>query len=182
MNNASIKSIVSVILVVAAVGVGYFGVLPRWSAYTSAKQVLDLNNQQKTKLENAQSTLNSFLDEYNQHTTQAATLNQALPLTQSQMYNVLNSLDSLARQSGLSLGTISVLDKPENDSLGAAPNSIQPVDLSFTISGTYSSCKNFIAKLESNLRIIDVTSMSIQGGQDSNTLDFILNIRTYYQR
>ncbi|HEX5429485.1 MAG TPA: type 4a pilus biogenesis protein PilO [Patescibacteria group bacterium] len=178
----SAKSITSLILVVGAVVLGYFVVLPRWNAYSAAKQVLATNQEHETQLEQSQTQLDAFLAEYKAHTADAQTLNQALPLSRPQIYDVLNSLDVLTAQSGLALGATGFQDTPQSDTLNAASDSIQPIDMTLSVSGDYNGFKNFISLLETNLRLIDVNSVSIHSGTAANVLDFTISLRTYYQQ
>lgn len=180
--NLSTKSIVSVVLVFATIGLGYFGVWPRWNAYKQAQQTLAINNAQKAKLEQGQAQLNSFLDEYRQHTADAKTLEQALPLSKSKLYEVLNNLDSLGRQGGITLGTLTIRNSQETDTLGAQPGSIQPVDLTIGVTASYAAFRNFVSNLETNLRLIDIQTVSLQNGETPNTMTISLSFRTYYQQ
>jgi Tfp pilus assembly protein PilO len=179
--NFSARSIVSIVLILGSIIVGYFVMFPRWTAYTQAKAALSVQQDQQTNLKLAQSQLNSFLAQYKQHTQDAATLNQALPLSQDQLYNVLNDLDTLSKQSGMTIGTLSVVDSAQADQLGASANAIQPVNLDFTTSGTYPAFKNFLTTLESNLRIIDVNSLNLSSS-DSGNMTFDLKFTTYYEK
>jgi Tfp pilus assembly protein PilO len=180
--NVSTKSIVSVILIALTILLGYFVLMPRWNSYNEAQQVLEDKLAQKAQLEKGQAQLNSFLNEYKQNLSSANLLNQALPLSKPELYNVLNSLDTLTKQSGLTLGGLSIVDTPESDTLGAVPSSILPIDLGLTVYGNYSAFKFFLTNLESNLRIIDVNALTVQGGETANSMGFNMVFRSYYQK
>jgi Tfp pilus assembly protein PilO len=178
------KSIIALVLVVGALFLGYFGLYPKWTSYSEAKTNQNTAFEQKQKLEQAQSQLNTFLSEYRSHAAEASLLNTALPLDQSQLYNVLADLDKLAAASGMTLGTLGVIEKPQSDVLGAAANSIQSVTVNLNVTGAYPSFKNFISHLETNLRVIDVTSTTIQSNtaQGASSFTYSVIFTTYYQK
>jgi Tfp pilus assembly protein PilO len=178
--NFSAKSIISVVLILGSVIIGYFFVWPKWNDYSAVKAELTLANQQKDQLALAQTQLTNFLAEYKQHSADAARLSQSLPLSSSEMHNILNNLDSLTKSSGLTLGELSILDTPESDQLGAAAHSVSPIELSISGSGPYPAFKSFLTNLESNLRLIDINTVSFDG-VDSSNMKFNLTFRTYYQ-
>src|SRR6202022_2750689 len=118
------KSIVSVLLVLATIGLGYFGVMPRWQAYQDAKAAQVVAQKENDSLKEAQKKLNSFLAEYRQHLQDSKTLNEVLPLNQTAIYNVLNNLDNLGRENGVALTSLTTKDTAGSDQLGAKSNTI----------------------------------------------------------
>lgn len=181
--NFQSKSLISIILVIICFGLGYFGVLPRWSAYTETRGKLAAVKEQQKTLEEAQKQLNTFLNEFRQHTAEAAMIDNALPLSQTKVYDVLKNLEDLGRSSGMVLGELSVTGSP--DQLGAEPNTIQPLDVNFVITGPSTSFIDFLKKIEANLRIIDVTTISLENGESTNststTIKYQVKFRTYFQ-
>jgi Tfp pilus assembly protein PilO len=80
-------------------------------------------------------------------------------------------MDNIAVRRGL---TLSNVDISGNDSsaenktvigtLGASARKYESLSISFSTSGTYSDLKKFLGDLESSLRIVDMTSLSITPG------------------
>jgi hypothetical protein len=175
------KSILSAVLVLVAIALGYFGVMPRWTVYKDAQASRLLAQQENDKVKQGQAKLNSFLAEYKKHAEDAKTLNEALPLNQAAIYNVLNNLDTLSRQAGVTLTTLSTKDASGSDQLGAKPNTIYAIDIAISGSAFYPTFKDFLLKLEDNLRIIDVNTLSIEQ-TDSKPGTFSINFKTYYQK
>jgi Tfp pilus assembly protein PilO len=179
--NFSRKSITAVLLVVISIVLGYFLVWPKWNDYKLTKASLADALAAQEQLKKGQQDLNAFLAEYNQHSNDATRVNQALPLSETQLHNVLNDLDTITKASGITLGQFSILDTQGSDNLGAATYSIQSLDLSLTGSGTYSSFRNFIGSLENNLRIMDIKNATLSAGEGTQ-VQFNLEFRTYYQK
>ncbi|MBX4205142.1 MAG: type 4a pilus biogenesis protein PilO [Candidatus Doudnabacteria bacterium] len=177
--NFSTKSIVAAVLILSSFALGYFAVWPKWNDYSAAKLQLDAALDQEKSLQVARDQMNAFLTEYRTHTEEAKRLNQSLPLSSSEMHNVLNNLDTLTRSSGLTLGVLSFVDAPQADDLGAPPHSIRPVQISLNGSGSYAAIKNFLISLESNLRLIDINSITLNEAE--NSMIFTMTFTTYYQ-
>ena len=180
--NFQSKSILSILLVLGSVGLGYFGVWPQWKTYSTAQAQLKNAQEEQQKLQVAQTQLNDFLNEYSQHSADADRVNSALPLSRNEIYNVLNNLDVLSQQSGVGLAGLTTHDLPETDQLGAQTNSIIPMDVDITVTGTYFAFKEFLSSLEKNLRIIDVYSMSVTANNDKTGNNYVLVFKTYYQK
>ena len=180
--NFQTKSIVAVVLVVAVIVVGYFGVLPRWNDYTAAKDALSTAQTKQAQLKAAQAQVNNFLNEYKQHSADAKLLNSVLPLKQQEFYNVLSNLDALSKLSGVTLGSLTTVDSPNSDLLGAQANSIQPITVTLGISGTFASFQDFLGRLETSLRIIDLRTLTLTTGANDSSGLYTMNFTTYYQK
>jgi Tfp pilus assembly protein PilO len=175
----SARSIIATILILGSIALGYFVVWPKWNDYSVAKAELNTSLAKQDQLKQAQEKMTNFLSEYKQHSADAARLQQALPLSSNEMHNILNNFDTLTKSSGLTLGELSVEDSLQADQLGASAYSIQPIDLSISGEGTYDAFKNFLSGLESNLRIVDINSVTMNG--EDASMKFNLKFRTYYQ-
>ena len=71
--------------------------------------------------------------------------------------------------------------------LGAVSQSkvIKPpavVQVSFTLKGSYASIKEYIEALETNVRIMDVKTLAVQGGTEGEVLTYNVVVDAYYQR
>lgn len=180
--NFQSKSLASIILIIIALILGYFVVMPRWTSYSEARTQLAAEKDTQEQLKKAQSDITAFLAEYNQHTSEAALINGVLPLSETQIQNVLKSLEDLTKGSGISLGQLTVENRPDTDISAAQPNAIQPMDLSLSVTGEYPAFKDFLVRLENTLRIVDVKSVTISTDQESNKNKYDLKFRTYYQK
>jgi Tfp pilus assembly protein PilO len=176
------KSIIALLLVIISFVLGYFAVLPRWSSYLLAKDELATEKQTQQELEKAQKEMNNFLADYKSHSQEAAQLNNALPLTQSQVYNVLKNLEDIGKSSGLTLGALNVIESPNSDQLGASENSIQTIEINLTVNGNSDGFRNFLTLLESNLRIIDVQSVQMLNDNTGIDIKHQIRFKTYYQK
>jgi Tfp pilus assembly protein PilO len=181
--NYHIKSIVSVILIVATIGLGYFLVWPKWQDYQNAKTALDSAKSEQDKLREAEKKLNAFLADFQSHSEDVSLLNTSLPLNKDEMYNILNNLSEITQGSGMTIGGLDIEDRPETDTLGAVKNSVQAVKVNFRVTGTYPAFKTFLLRVENNLRIMDVNSVRVQGSTvGEENLSFTISLTTYYQQ
>lgn len=181
MNNFHLKSLVGLILVVVVILAGFFLVKPQWSTYKVARAQLATEQQKNLALLKAQKDLNTFLDDYNKHTDEAAKINLALPLTQVQMQDVLQSFDQMGKLSGVTLADFLPALSQDDTQVAGAANSIQPVDLEITVKGSFVSFSDFLKRIESSLRIIDVKTVTVQSTEEGENT-YHLKFTTYYQK
>mgnify|MGYP001591355304 FL=1 len=113
----------------------------------------------------------------------------ALPREQSlaALYNQFYALasDTNLTLKALSAGAGTLRATAEDKSASKTPAKIGTVQVSLTLSGTYESFRNFLEKLETNIRILDVASFAIALPQvqsrSANSFDFNVVVVAYYQ-
>ena len=91
----------------------------------------------------------------------------------------LMNLDSIASARNTRIKQISIQDvksvssgQPENK---AASSVFEPVSLSFSISASYDTFKNFLSDLEKNRRLIDVDSISFSSSDKKDAKEQVYN-------
>jgi hypothetical protein len=108
-------------------------------------------------------------------------IDEALPRTVG-IPKLLVTMSVIADASGVNLSSIS-FTTPKSTPSGQQENarglSVSPVDISLTLSAkNYEATKNFLNRLEHNLRILDVQSINVSGGGEKS-FDFTIQLRTY---
>ena len=107
--------------------------------------------------------------------------------------SLILDLNSLASKHGMSLENVDVTNASNNtqtnvsNTIGASQEDYDSLTLRFTTHSTYRNFEQFLEDLESSLRIVDLTSLSI--AQDSSntarvggapTYQYQITIRTYW--
>jgi Tfp pilus assembly protein PilO len=179
MAQTTFKSIVSiaVILIIASLGVGYFGTLKVWGNYSTSKTQLAQLQKDNQHLTETLSLVQSFLDNYKTHQKDAVKVSLALPLKSADLADFMSGIEDLGKSSGILLSNISF----EEPTAKAADNSIQALPVSLSASGSYASFKDFILRLETHLRLIDLVHVTAKA-DDSGQIQYQITFNTYYQK
>ncbi len=175
--------LVAVIIFLLYIGVGYFGftiVFPEYGAAQSQHAAAQSENVNYRKIKE---NVNNFLGNYQQQGDRVTRANLALP-NNPDMGNFVSSLAKLASDSGVELTDIQV--GAAQSGLTSPPNAIQASELSFIVNGDYPNFKEFLSKLEHHLRVIDVTTVTVDSRQSAGSsgtlLQYGIKIHTYYQK
>jgi Tfp pilus assembly protein PilO len=144
-----------------------------------------------------QTTLNN----YQNSASSSASVALALPSGED-VAGALAQIQGIAANTGIAITNISasqpqlqVPTAPQGGSSASSTSSVKPIgSFTFTISatGSYEGFKNFIQELESNIRIFDVQTLSLQavnppsasGAKTAASRDmfnYSLTVATYYQ-
>jgi Tfp pilus assembly protein PilO len=180
----SFKSLSVLILIAVILGLGYFGVYGQWGKLGDARAAFDISKKQNEELKQAREQLTTFLAEYERNKDKAALADRALPKGTPGIPYLLDLYSKVVVESGLNLTSLNITDSAD-DNTDAAPQSIQVLDLDFDVTGTYEAYKEFLLRVQRNLRISDIISMNVTGADgatDTGTLKFTLSLRTYYQK
>jgi len=109
------------------------------------------------------------------------TLEKALP-TEEEVPNVINQLQGIAKASGVSIETLDInLPAIKARSSDDFIRPLGEVQVTFTLRGDYESIKAYLDAIETNVRIMDVQRLGLQGGTESDTLSYNIIINAYYQ-
>ncbi len=186
--------IVSIILILASVGVFFGYVDPNYKGTSS----LDTNkNYTDYSIEELKTELATFKD-VEQNSTSIVKTRKALvnkrdsikaedtdkleKLLPSNIDNIrlIIELGKIAQVRNLSLRGVSIGNFNGNSSsVGETNTAYGTLSVSFGVTSTYNNFLNFLSDLENNLRIIDVTGISF-ASNDSGTYDFSVTLNTYW--
>ncbi len=59
--------------------------------------------------------------------------------------------------------------------------SYQSLPISVNLVGSFSALQSYLENLENNLRLVDIVSISISGGQTGGNLNFTVNLKAYFK-
>src|SRR3989344_8466703 len=166
MNASTITSKIWVGIGIAAacLVVGYFFTNKTFENYSKAQAVLVQSKTSNQQLKDALAMTDEFLANFQAKAKDAQLLNLALPAHSSDMSNFVTNLGSMAQQSGVALSGFQVT---EASTKNASNNIIQPVVIRMSAEGSYPSVEDFVLRLERNLRIIDITQITLQADQNA---------------
>ncbi|MBM3281594.1 MAG: hypothetical protein FJY91_02520 [Candidatus Harrisonbacteria bacterium] len=117
----------------------------------------------------------------------AARLEETISLSLPQkedLSSIFAQLKSIATLSSLVIELFSVKNLPSKELVkGDLVKNIGTIELSLRLSGRYENLEEFLRSVETNIRLMDVTNLSIGrlGSEKSDVLSYNITIRTYYQ-
>jgi hypothetical protein len=191
------RNVYATILIILAIGL-YFTVTQ--GIFTAAGIVKDSNNQYVSAIESAKkliSVRDKVLADYNSLSSEDRDrLNKIMPNGVDNIRLIID-MNNIASQHGFSLkGIKASASGPSKNSSGggAAPavsvtNSranigspiLEKVTVGFSVSAPYQQFISFLQDLESSLRIMDVTHLSVSSSE-SGVYDWNVELQTYWLR
>jgi Tfp pilus assembly protein PilO len=197
------RNITAIILIVLAIGT--------YMTFTSAKlvevrAVQDVNKQYLSAIDSADKLIklrDSVLQDYNNITQgDRARLDKMLPNTVDNIRLIID-LNSVALKRGFPLHNIRAVASGSNkgSTLASVPTAmpqafindpgapstiptpvLDTVTVSFSVTAPYQQFIDLLRDLEANLRIMDVTHLSVAAGTVSGSYDFGVELKTYWLR
>jgi len=186
------RNVTAALLIILAIGI--------YVTFTSSKMqeindIKSVNAKYTLAIENATRLLevrDKVNDDYSHLTTDdIAKMNKILPDTVDNIRLVVD-LNNLADTRGLVLKGLratvasagkngSASSQPSNSSskTGPAAGSIETVTVSFGVNTTYARFISFLGDLERDMRIMDVTHLSLTAN-DTGSYDFGVEMKTYW--
>jgi len=122
-----------------------------------------------------------LFQEYGSVSTLQSTLGKALP-TEEGVPSIINQLQGIAKVSGVTVDSLNIsLPAIRAGSKDDVIRPIGEVQITFTLQGDYESIKSYLDAIETNVRIMDVEKLGIQGGTEGDTLTYNIVVNAYYQ-
>ncbi len=189
------KNVTGAILLVLAVGVYLTWTRDKW---VEVKAVQAVNGQYSEAIENANRLIrvrDEVLAKYNAITVaDQDRLDKMLPNTVDNIRLIID-LNSVAGRRGVNLSNVKASASSEASAMneagtasyasadsGAIPTPVlDTVNISFSVSAPYREFVAFMRDLEANLRVMDLTHLSVAVGE-SGTYDFGVELKTYWLR
>ncbi len=177
------KNIVSIVLGLLVLVGGFYLYTNLWPNYSQAKATLNVTEGENVRLTKALGSIQQFIDTYNSSAALESKANLSLPSDSPDMGNFLGNLEQLAVLSGVTLGPLQV-----NESTNpGAENAIQSVEVGVSASGSYLSLKDYVLRLQRNLRLVDIYQINIISPQQTTAggttiLQYQIKLRTYFQQ
>lgn len=185
----NISLIVSLILLIGALVVFFTLDWPIFSQIRQINKKIAQEQVQYDEQAKAVQTAKSIVAQYNGLKAVSNTISLSVPRG-TEIENVIAQLNNLASQSGLEVQGIN-FETPSLPTLKdkkAATNIAKEnriLRLTLSLSGSYESFKTLISSIESNIRLMDVKTISFSSaggeGQGGNRFNFKVGIDAYYQ-
>ncbi len=197
-----LSSIIIAALILAGALVVYFEfIIP---AYTSLQLVKGQEESETTLYANEQqvvSKVKSLLATYQSEASSSQSVAMALPVgpdvsgALAQIYGIATNANVTVQGTQISTQAVQAVAAPATTvgAAAAAGSIVKPtgtVSFQVTGSGSYESFKTFLQELETNIRIFDVTAVSLQPAAiaasktqaaNNDMFNFTLTVVTYYQ-
>ncbi len=179
------KSILTLILTLAGFVLIFFVARPFWIETASLRKENMTISNTLNQLKELQGIRDDLLNTYNSiPRDKVDRLNEFLP-EKSDSGHLLVTLERLTNNQGIRLRKVQFEENQDSNpspvivAKNASP--VNSLNYSFTFSASYESFKSFLAVLEKNLRLIDVTDISFSAG-NANLFEFTLKAKSYYQK
>lgn len=190
------RNITATILFVLALAIYFTYTSGVWNDASAIKAV---NDQYASAIDSAQkliSVRDNVLKEYNNISADdQANLDKMLPSTVDNIRLIID-LNNVALQHGFSLKNITAAadankgsataqttsnTSNSSDLSGISTPTLDTVAVSFSVSAPYQQFISFMQDLEANLRIMDITHLTVSAN-DTGTYDFSVQLNTYWLR
>jgi len=178
------KNILSISVIIISIATFVLFVKP---IYTETKALESKKTEFKQVLDNSkklQTLRDSLLDKRKE--LSASDLRRLEKLIPENADNVklIIEFQQIAERYGLELQSVSAQKNEEvisdsNKNFDIESRDYGIISLDFTVSGGYSEFVSFLEDIENNLRITDIRSLSLSGGE-SQKYDFSMTIETYW--
>lgn len=172
--------VLPVILVMAAIAVTFWVLLPLWNSTQAALELKKENKDNLTQREKLTANLERLIGQYNERASDLTPFSKAIPVGRN-IPELLINLEALASENGLIFSGVSF--KPKDLK---APG-VKTLIMEIKVKGSYPAFLAYLKAIEKSLRLLDVTNVSFSGvgpGQaniNPNNLEFNLLVNTYYQ-
>ena len=115
--------------------------------------------------------------EYQKRIPEITKLSAIVPLKKS-VAEVLSALNDMSTRNGVGLVNSSITGQKSNDNA----NPYQLLALDINLNGSYIALTNFLKALESNLRLVDISTIdaAAAGTKNSAALNFVVKGNAYY--
>lgn len=124
-----------------------------------------------------------YLDRYQSLVGHSQKISLTLP-NREEYPNLINQLSGLARISGLALQSVTLATLPYQKSGTSVADSAPVVNIiqaTLSLSGSYQSFKNLLQSIETNIRLMDAVSFSLNPGTGGDNYSYNLVVNAYYQ-
>lgn len=181
-NPAVLLTAAAVLLALGLVACNYF-----IQSLNFHRQVFSKKNAVETQLEENEKTLSQLEGAYLNLERQGPTSDEVLSVLPSSkdFPNTSASLESIILRSGMQLQTISVggdddAEAVTQDSYATSNPSVEEMQLSVEVQGSYSSLRDLLENLENSRRVFVVQGIDVSGSNER--LSATLDITSYYQQ
>lgn len=184
----------TIIFLAAAAGLIFWAARPIWGDILSLRGEIGAVEDTLARLHELEGLRDELLNTYNSiPRSKIERLYDLLP-PKPDSGNILVALERIARDRGARLRRVDFIKDSSQQAAQQAGPATGPariavkeeaaanaISYSFALSASYEAFRSFLAALEKNLRVADVTDISFTGGS-SNLFEFTLKAKSYYQK
>lgn len=166
----SIKNLIAAVLVAISGFLLWAQVLPKYEL-TSALKLTIIEKQELLSLRtDIARSVNDLNEEYSKRYAELQRLALVVPETKN-ISEVISMTEAMFSQTGNILGEFVVTNS------SALDEALQKVFLDIASTGSYENMLNLLSAIESNIRLFDITSLSISEDAESTTGELDFNIK-----
>lgn len=182
-----VRYTVSIICLIAAGTIFFVYTQPTYDSVKTVNTQVAQYDAALSKASELQQRKQTLLSQYNTFSqTDMEDLTKLLPDHVDNIRLILD-IDSLATKHGMAIQNVVVSSNQTQDAqtstLGSVTSSKQKYDsltLKFSTQASYQTFRQFLADLETSLRIVDLISLSITHSDSSQLYSYDVTIRTYW--
>jgi Tfp pilus assembly protein PilO len=126
-------------------------------------------------------TVKRLFEQYGGVANLQDTLSLALP-TEKDVPSIINQLQGIAKTRGVIMDSLDLQLLPIR--AVSEESAIRPVGvirIEVNVQGSYEAIKDYIDAIETNVRVMDVQTVLVEGGTEGEVLSYNLIIYSYYQ-
>lgn len=175
----------SVLIMIVLIVFGWFVIGPKYVKTNETRDKLATLQEQRENLEADQQDLNRLISKLEESESEVKLLDETIPLT-GRPTKIALLLETYAQNSGVSLTQLNVStpedfvasgNKQELENPFQSNRELATIDVSVTAVGSIEQFRNFLILLEQSGRLIDVDTLNVASGEDSES--FNLRLKTY---
>ena len=188
------KLLIAIFLLAGAALTGYIFLYPAWQEFQSLRQENLELQQESAEFDFLTQKRDALMKEVNSISKeQREALDKAIP-TGAKAAEFMVDLEAITKKRGMALkridlaGTVEVKasapGQPVTSRTPAAEltkKTVLEFPVGLNIAGSYEAFKELLQDVEKNLRLIDIQDISFVAPAKSDTFDFNLKIKTYFQ-
>jgi Tfp pilus assembly protein PilO len=153
-------------------------------------QVQNLRSEQEgiqntiTQDQQAVDVVNKLLGQYQSLSQVRDSISQILP-TDDEAPSAVYQLQGLASANGLTIQSLGLQYLPiQATNSGSLTSPVGRLQVSMVVTGPYQGFKAFLGNIETNIRLMDISSINISGGGTAGNanLNYSIVLNTYYQQ
>lgn len=169
--------IISIIILVLLIVGGYFYWWPEYQKFQELSLELKIKNATIRQEEEYLRELTNLSNKLADYKEALSKIDSAIPLEPS-IPALFQFIQETSSENGLTLNEIRLMGitliqpQPEKE------EKIKQISLGISVSGSYTSLKNFLSSIYKNARIIEVESINFSSPKGTS-FDFDLNLKTY---
>lgn len=184
MLNLIIRLAIGLTLLFGSIGSVVWYVVPLYDTVQVLRSTLEQKNQELAKKEETKIKVEEVLKEYEKLAKEAEKVNLSVP-SEKDIPSLLVTMEALASESGMVMdnlvfGEVAQPASPERTTI----QKYRAMAINVSVRGTYSAFKNYLASIEDNVRLLDISNVSFSGVAKDSTSDvmkFSIRMQTYFQ-